>query len=244
MFEKLRKNGEKKDSAPEDTVQSLRSWIRKIEQSTTSVSSRLAAVEKRLSGGDTIAEAGTPVFMQGPVETFLRNGKKRNTGQLAQILDSELTTLHNEMMKQGEELQSLKTLVTAFEEKQGCLTQDVHSMRAMMTQFDEKIRMRLQGLERREPLVMRLGTMEIPIEFTGIIGGALAFLIAGLVLLNQKAVLLSPVFLSGVGLLLIGSALVKMVRTRSKKSVHYGCSTPVAGSPVQMTLKQCEQKEG
>jgi hypothetical protein len=244
MFEKLRKNVEKDDSTPEDTVQSLRSWIRKIEQSTTSVSSRLAAVEKRLSGGDVIAETGISVSMQGPVETLLRNGKKRNVGQLASLLDGELTTLHNEVVKQGEELQNLTTLMSAVEEKHGCLSQEVHSLQDGIAQFDEKIRTRFQGLERREPMVMRIGTMEIPIEFSGIIGGSLAFLIAGLVVLDQKAILLSPLFLSGVGALLIGSALIKMIRSRSKRCVPQGYSNPLAASSVQMTLTQCEQKEG
>jgi hypothetical protein len=33
----------------EDTIQSFRSWVRKIEQMTNSISCRLAAVEKRIS---------------------------------------------------------------------------------------------------------------------------------------------------------------------------------------------------
>ena len=33
----------------EENIQSMRSWVRKIEQTTNSVSSRLSAVEKRLS---------------------------------------------------------------------------------------------------------------------------------------------------------------------------------------------------
>ena len=35
----------------EDNIQSMRSWVRKIEQSANSISSRLSAVEKRISRG-------------------------------------------------------------------------------------------------------------------------------------------------------------------------------------------------
>ena len=62
--------------------------------------------------------------------------------------------------------------------------------------------------------------MEIPIEFTGNIGDLLAFTIAILVAINQKAVLLSPLFLFLVCVLLIGSAMLKMVRTRSRNSLR------------------------
>jgi hypothetical protein len=81
--------------------------------------------------------------------------------------------------------------------------------------------LKILQLAQRKPLVMRLGAMEIPLEVTGIIGGLLAFTIAMLVWLNQKEVLLSPVFLSGIGILLIGSAVLKTVRLRSHKQRQY-----------------------
>ena len=45
---KTTKKKTKKDTSSQDNIQSMRSWIRKIEQTTSSVSSRLSAVEKRL----------------------------------------------------------------------------------------------------------------------------------------------------------------------------------------------------
>ena len=102
----------------------------------------------------------------------------------------------------------------------------------------------MERLERREPLVMRLGTMEVPIEFTGIIGGLLAFTVAILVVLNQKTVLLSPVFLFVVGLLLIGSAMVKMIRTRSKTALRPTYSMPLTTRSGHINSLQYEQKEG
>jgi hypothetical protein len=243
MFMKLKKKVEKTDSSPEDTLQSLRSWIRKIEQTTTSVSSRLTAVEKRLSGGMRESETVNQVSMQGPIETFVRNGKKRNSGELAHVLDSELAMLHNEMVKQEQDLLNLKNQLSVVVEKHTDLSLEIRSVRSLLAQFDEKLRLRMQRLERREPLVMRLGTMEIPIEFTGIIGGILAFIITFLVVLNQKAVLLSPFFLSGVGALLLGSALVKMVRTRSRMSLHPTYSMPVPTQSVHINTKQYEHKD-
>jgi hypothetical protein len=250
MFAKLKKGSflKKKQTTPDsssgDTLQSLRSWIRKIEQSTTSVSSRLSAVEKRISGGMTEGDAVNKISIQGPIETFVRNRKKRNAGDLAHMLDSELTLLHNEMVQQEQDFLSLKSQLTSFEEKYAHLTTEIHSIRVMTTQMDEKIEFHKDRYGRREPFMMRLGTMEIPIEFTGIIGGFLAFIIAVLVAIDQKAVLLSPIFLSTIGFLLIGFAMVKMVRTRSRSTLLP--TSPMlltTRSSAQLTSTQYEQKE-
>jgi hypothetical protein len=241
----LKKKAASPNPSPEDTLQSLRSWIRKIEQSTTSVSSRLTAVEKRLSGGGiTESDAANLVSMQGPLETFVRNGKKRNAGDLAHVLDNELTLLHNELVKQEQDLESLKHHLSSVEEKHTGFTRDIQSIQLLLSQMDEKVRVRMERLERREPFVMRLGAMEIPIEFTGIIGGLLAFTIAILVVLNQKTVLLSPVFLSAVGLLLIGSAMIKMIRTRSKTTLRPTYAMPLTTRSTTINPLQYERKEG
>jgi hypothetical protein len=243
MFVKSKKKVDVKDSSPEDTVQSLRSWIRKIEQSTASVSSRLTAVETRLSGSMSESGAVNLVSMQGPIETFVRNGKKKNAGELAHALDSELTILHNEMVNREQDFLDLKNQLTVIRENHTDLGREVRSLHSLLSQFDEKVRLRFQRLERREPLVMRLGTTEIPIEFTGIIGGALVFLIAILVVFDQKAVLLSPFFLSGVGILLLGSALVKMTRRRSRACLQQAYPLPLAAQSAPVNTTPCEQKD-
>jgi len=250
MLENLKKESflKKKDigadSSSQDTLQSLRSWIRKIEQSTTSVSARLTAVEQRLSGGMTESEGGDILSMQGPIETFVRNGKKRNTGELAHRLDNELVVTHNELVKQEQEILSLKEHLAAFEEKQTGLTKEIYSVHSVVSQMDEKIGLHMQQLNQRELFVMRLGTMEIPIEFTGIIGGLLAFMVALLVVMNQKEVLLSPVFLFIVGIILIGSAMLKMIRTHSRTTMRPSYAMPLTTRSAQINPLQWEQKEG
>ena len=216
----LKKKVMTEDPSSGENLQSLGSWIRKIEQSTTSVSSRLSAVEKRLSIGMMESESVHLVTMEGPVEKLILNGKKKNASELARALDSELSLLHNELVNQEAQLGSLKEQLVVVEKMNIAITENLQKVHTAMSQMNTTMELRLNRPERREPFVMRLGTMEIPIEFTGIIGGLLAFTIAILVVINQKAVLLSPVFLFLVGVLLIGFAMLKMIRTRSRSSLR------------------------
>jgi hypothetical protein len=232
------------DPSSGENLQSLGSWIRKIEQSTTSVSSRLSAVEKRLSIGMMESESVHLVTMEGPVEKLILNGKKKNASELARALDGELSLLHNELVNQEAQLGSLKEQLVVVEKMNIAITENLQKVHTAMSQMNTTIELRLNRPERREPFVMRLGTMEIPIEFTGIIGGLLAFTIAILVVINQKAVLLSPVFLFLVGVLLIGFAMLKMIRTRSRSSLRPYFTMPLKTPSVQINPVQYERKEG
>jgi len=232
------------DSSSGENLQSLGSWIRKIEQSTTSVSSRLSAVEKRLSIGTIESENVHLVTMEGPVEKLILNVKKKNATELARALDGELSLLHNEMVKQEQQLSSLKEQFVVVEQMNMAVTAELQTVHTAMSQMNTTMELRLERTERREPFVMRLGAMEIPIEFTGIIGGLLAFTIAILVAINQKAVLLSPLFLFLVGVLLIGSAMLKMVRTRSRSSLRPYFTMPLKTPSVQINPVPYERKKG
>jgi hypothetical protein len=232
------------DPSSGENLQSLGSWIRKIEQSTTSVSSRLSAVEKRLSIGMMESESVHLVTMEGPVEKLILNGKKKNASELARALDGELSLLHNELVNQEAQLGSLKEQLVVVEKMNMAITENLQKVHTAMSQMNTTMELRLNRPERREPFVMRLGTMEIPIEFTGIIGGLLAFTIAILVVINQKAVLLSPVFLFLVGVLLIGFAMLKMIRTRSRSSLRPYFTMPLKTPSVQINPVQYERKEG
>jgi hypothetical protein len=232
------------DSSSGENLQSLGSWIRKIEQSTTSVSSRLSAVEKRLSIGMIEPESSILVGTEGPVEKLLLNVKKKNTGELARVLNGELSLLHNELMKQEQQLSSLKGQLAIVEKMNKTIAEDLQTVHAAMSQINTTLEQGLERTERREPFVMRVGAMEIPIEFTGIIGGLLAFTIAILVAINQKAVLLSPLFLFLVGLLLIGFAMLKMVRARSQSSLRPFFTMPLKTPSAQINPVPYERKEG
>jgi len=239
----LKKKVMTEDPSSGENLQSLGSWIRKIEQSTTSVSSRLSAVEKRLSIGMMESESVHLVTMEGPVEKLILNGKKKNASELARALDGELSLLHNELVNQEQQLGSLKEQLVVVEKMNMAITENLQKVHTAMSQMNTTMELRLNRPERREPFVMRLGTMEIPIEFTGIIGGLLAFTIAILVVINQKAVLLSPVFLFLVGVLLIGSAMLKMVRTRSRSSLRPYFTMPLKTPSVQINSIPYERKE-
>jgi len=240
----LKKKVMTEDPSSGENLQSLGSWIRKIEQSTTSVSSRLSAVEKRLSIGMMESESVHLVTMEGSVEKLILNGKKKNASELARALDSELSLLHNELVNQEAQLGSLKEQLVVVEKMNMAITENLQKVHTAMSQMNTTMELRLNRPERREPFVMRLGTMEIPIEFTGIIGGLLAFTIAILVVINQKAVLLSPVFLFLVGVLLIGFAMLKMIRTRSRSSLRPYFTMPLKTPSVQINPVQYERKEG
>ena len=218
-------------SSSEESVQSLRSWVRKIEQSTNSVSARLTAVESRLSGGYASSEEALMSVMEGPVERFLsdvQKGKKKSLEEHARFLDRELHCLHSELGKQHQEYQALKEQVQEAHQSLPSMQHDLREVHDTVTPMLQQLEKRTQLLAERKPMVMKLGTMEIPVEITGVIGGILAFTIAILVALNQKAVLLSPVFLTAVGLLLIGSALVKALRMRLR------------ATPVQKPQESCD----
>ncbi|HVQ01542.1 MAG TPA: hypothetical protein VMT57_08510 [Candidatus Thermoplasmatota archaeon] len=212
-------------SSSEDAAQSLPSWVQKIEQSTNSVSARLTAVEMRLTGGFTSAGEKLLSVNEGPVERFFtekKSGKKKTLMEHAKALDQELFFVIAELEKRKQKHHDLEVQVQELERSLSTMQHDLREMEEVMTPMREMVEKKAQLFEQRKPLMMKLGAVEIPVEVTGIIGGLLAFSVAILVALDQKAVLLSPVFLAAVGMLLLGSALVKTIRLRSRatKKVH------------------------
>jgi hypothetical protein len=233
--ENLRKKKEITDgSAKGENLQTIRSWIRTIEQTTTSVSSRLSAVENRLSGGMKGPENSILKGLEGPIATLLLNAKKKNAGELARMLDGELSLLHNELIKQQQETCGLQEQLGAFEKTSSTITTELQAAQTAISEMKTAMEVRMKRPERHEPFVMHVGALEVPVEFTGLIGGLLAFIIAILVLIDQKPILLSPVFLFLVGFLLIGFALLKMVRTRSRTPLHPFSTMPVKAPSAQI----------
>ncbi|MCX6661377.1 MAG: hypothetical protein NTY91_02380 [Euryarchaeota archaeon] len=239
-----KKRGMKEGPDSEENLQSVRSWIRKIEQTTTSVSSRLSAVEKRLSGRTSESDGLKTIGIEGPIETLFFHVKKKSTPEVARVLDSELTFLHNELSKQQQETSYLKEQLVEIEKTNTTMTIDFEAMQTTMEELNTTVKLQMNQKERREPFMMHLGSLEVPVEFTGIIGGFLAFLIAILVLIGQKEILLSPLFLVPVGLLLIGFALVKMIRNRSHRLRHPFIPLRMDAPSAQLDLASLERKEG
>ena len=139
------------------------------------------------------------------------------------------------------DLDRLKEQLTAFEEMNMTTTTELKTIRTAISQMNETIAKKMEQKGRAESFVMHLGTMEIPIELTGVIGGCLAFTIAIIVLIGQKEILLSPVFLCGVGVLLIGVALSKMIRARSRRTLHPFMTMPTDASSVPIETEISEE---
>lgn len=232
------------ECAAEENLQSLRSWIQKIEQTTASVSSRLSAVEKRLSGAAAEQNIRNPIGMQGPVETLLLHVKNKKAGQLARLLDGELSLVHNELVYQQQENDSLKKQIHAITETNARIAIDFQAMQTSISKIHIAMEQHTKHAEHHEPFVMHVGAVEIPIEFTGVIGGLLAFTVAILVLINQKAVLLSPVFLFSVGAIFLGCAVVKILRSRTRNRKYPSFSTPFHPPAAPMNAIASKRKEG
>jgi len=227
LVRKNKTNKSKKDINSKDSINSMRSWVRKIEQSTNSVSSRLAAVEKRISqrNSDSLNYPLPKNILEGPIEQVFSELKdKKNikkTEEVARLLDSEFYIMQEELINQKNEILLYAEEFKKLKDSLGEIKTEIENLRKSNTQISQEINFRLENIERREPPIMKIGNMEIPIEFSGVIGGLLAFFIAILVIAGQKDIILSPVFLSIVGVLLISSALFKTINLGSKVNRIY-----------------------
>ena len=68
---------------------------------------------------------------------------------------------------------------------------------------------------RNHQLTMKIGRKEVSLEITGIIGGLLSFLVAGLLLIGGREIILSPVFLAIIGIIFISFSIMKPFYTLS-----------------------------
>jgi len=230
---KTTKKKTKKDASSQDNIQSMRSWVRKIEQMTNSVSSRLSAVEKRISRRN-LESPSDPIqkaMLEGPIERIFADIKEEKNNkdieEVSRILDSEFSIMQEELISQENEITSLESQLTTISSSLVEIKEEIKKLHTSETQMSNEINVRLEKIESREPPVMKIGSMEIPIEFTGVIGGILVFIIAIFVIVGQKEIIISPVFLAIVGVLLIGSALFKTINLGSGISRYYKKTTKI-----------------
>jgi len=231
-------------STADENLQSLRSWIQKIEQTTTSVSSRLSAVEKRLSEGRTELAMRTLGGMNDSVEAILLDEPNKNTTEPVSTLDGELYNLHTTIADQKQEADTLKEQMHELRTMNTQVRLDLEMAQTTISEMHTALEHHMQNTARHKPFVMHVGALKIPVEFTGIIGGLLAFTVAILVLINQKEILLSPIFLVLVGILFLGSALVKVVRSRPQAFEQPSFSSPLITPVAQINAAPSKRKEG
>jgi len=203
----------------EDNLQSMRSWVRKIEQSTNSVSSRLAAVEKRISrvsnNEDNIINVDTATGQRiNKIFANLDEMDDKDFKEISKILTEEISIIQQELISQENE-------ISLFNEKIEDLTQSFKNIKGQILkkleyekQVFENLGQRVNKIENRAPPVMKIGNMEIPIEIAGVVAGSIAIFAAFMVYIGEQSILTSPLFLGVIGLLFIGSALAKTFKTK------------------------------
>ena len=199
-----KKKGRIEVDADQITI-SLRDWIRNIEQTTHSVSSRVSAIEKRFTNPH------YNIFSLSSDAEQLHHTDKRDESQDV-IFDK--TKLKENMGYQHTLLEhineSMKTNADSIDE----LKAMYHDITSQVHHDIDSMKNRLDSFERQKMPVVRVGRYEIPMEITGLVGGTLLLLIAVLVSLGHGSVISSPLFLVGLGIVLLLSTLVKTITYR------------------------------
>jgi len=211
-FKKTR-NKEKTNKNSEESIQSFRSWIRKLEQSTNSLGSRLSAVEKRISNKK-IENTKEIQENDKKITKIFKKIKKdqditENLEEIGTVLDEELIDIREEIIQQQIEIKEINKKLKDIDLSIKHITEEIEKSKNINNSLSENMEYRLEKIEKKEPLSFKFGKMEIPIEITGLIGGTIAIIIAVLVSIGYKEILISPIFLTLIGVILISSTLLK-----------------------------------
>jgi prefoldin subunit 5 len=165
-------------------VSDLHTWMRNLEQNVMSVSARLGAVENRLTHFSKMKNQSGK-----EISGIIENNRSDD------IMIDEHTM--NQMQGIGNELQHITQSITQ-------LKQQTDAFHEFQEQAREEL-FTLQQLKKKQPIMMKLGHREIPVEITGIIGGSIAFIISALLFVDATDIVLSPWFIFGIGSVLMGS---------------------------------------
>ncbi len=221
---KDKNNNKKKNESRiiEDNIQSMRSWVRKIEQTTSSIGSRLTAVEKRISTQkiDPAKHSISGVtIIEGPIEKVIselkENGKSNeNLKYVFDVVDSELSMLQDELESQQAELKIAEDQIQEITKSINTIDENLKKARDLEVKFLTDFRERIEKIEHTAPPIMKIGKMEVPIEISGVIAGFIAIIAALFVNYQMTSFIISPVFLLLVGLIFIASALFKSIKAR------------------------------
>lgn len=217
----LSKRGNKKNQSGfdgyEDNLQSMRSWVRKIEQSTNSIGSRLKAVEKRISDSQDFDESMFP-SSNSSVSSLLTELDSHETTDdgfleaVSKLLEGKLMFMEQQLTTHKHDISQLKKQIDEINKSLVKIKNDVHDFSNYQQQLYNSLQNRLNKLEQSAPMLMRLGSWEIPVEIAGVIAGGISLLAALLVSIGEQGVLITPLFLAFVGVVFIGSALFKTLR--------------------------------
>lgn len=204
-----------KNSNQEQTLHEMMIWLRKTEQSTESIGARLAAVEQRLSLKTRLSHP----------QWYTQDEKNAKQLQKNTTFSSEVTNNHqidkNDLFEELATMQSLlveqQHKISSLVNKSLTKTTNEHTIQQHINQLNENlntIQISVDAIQKRQAkqsFSMKVKGREIPIEISGIIGGVLAFIVAVLIGVGGKDIVVSPVFLSVIGVILIASSLFRSV---------------------------------
>ena len=204
-----------------ERITALHSWMQKNEQMIASLSGRLAVVETRLSLVAPPSDNDAHEECVGPMQQLVRDGKKNrivNTRAWAKVLDHDLESLRASLQDHDRRLDVITnqmTVMSASVEKTLSASTQAKAEAALTT---ASVMERLTQVEQRDqPLAMHLGRFELPLEVSGILMGLLAFMISALIFFGQKAVLVDPMFLTGIGMVFIVIAIMKRQIAKTRR---------------------------
>ncbi len=225
MLVNKKKTNKRNNEKISNTVQSMRSWIRKIEQSTNSVSSRLTAVEKRITNKtsmDSRDNTSGLTIIDGSLDKILTQvsdgNKEKNLEYVFRVLDSELATIIDDIENQEIEIENIKNNIDQINKSIDEANQELDKSKESISKTMVNMTNRIEDLERIAPPTMKIGSMEIPIEISGITAGSIAIFAALMVSINKTDIITNAAFLGFAGILFIGATVFKTLK--SKKQVH------------------------
>lgn len=167
-------------------VGEMHTWMRNLEQHLMSQHARLGAVEQRITGFN--STSNVPSGLNQNQNDLVLNSPVVHVDELTL---NHINRLHDEMKEVNRNLTSLKQQEESFKE-----------------QIDQQEKL-IQSRTKAHAVVMKVGETEIPLELSGIIGGFICFLVAGLVIFDATEIVLSPWFLTGIGVLLFGGTFLR-----------------------------------
>ncbi len=179
------------------SIQEMQTWIRKIEQTTMSVSTRLNAIEQRLSAQTRLSH---PQWYNTDDEMRTDSSDKidiKDISTVKSLLTDQSVQLH---LLQSQRDQSKKTISE--------LHHQLNTMQQSVDRMQECINTKMEN-HNKNAVLMKIKGREIPLEISGIIGGVLALCIAILIGVGGKNIVVSPLFLALIGAILIVSSLLR-----------------------------------
>jgi hypothetical protein len=171
-------------------VGEMHTWMRNLEQHLMSLNARLAAVEQRITSSKLHSFDYKPSSL---------NDDTIHSMNSSMIAMNELTTTH--IKRLDDEISTISEQVTSLQHQQ-----------TLNVSFHDKTVQDIKQIKHKnkaQPMIMRLGKKEIPLELSGVIGGFICFIVAGLTFIGATEIVLSPWFLAGIGLLLLGGTFIR-----------------------------------